>query len=120
MKYFKVVLCALSVILFVSNYQICEFLYPDDLKSWWECKGMLYSFIFLFLAIVAYEPKQYEPLRFVILNFILLSAGNIVSRAFSLTDFVVSDGILLFVSMVFCALIIKWEHIHKHYASKGK
>lgn len=45
----KITLIILAILLYIGNYQICEYFYPTDIKSWWGLKVNIYGIIIALL-----------------------------------------------------------------------
>lgn len=51
-KKIKIILIVLAILLYVGNYQICEYVYPTDIEKWWGLKVNIYAIIIALLFIV--------------------------------------------------------------------
>jgi hypothetical protein len=85
MKEVKIFLYILSILLFVFNYQICDFFYYNenvkDLKKWWGLKSNIYAII---MAIIFYASLlNTKGVLKLVLNIGLgLCISNVIDKVF--------------------------------------
>lgn len=77
----KLILCISALLLYVGNYWICEWVYPDNLQAWWELRGVLYAAIFL-LGLVAANLNTTGATRFIMNIAIGLVGADLIDRLF--------------------------------------
>lgn len=104
MKKIKTILVIIAVILFLVNYQICEFFYPNDIKKWWALKINNYAVV-LALTFISYGINTKGILK-LILN---ISAGLMISSVidkvwFNVREFRYNDIIMIILTICFSVL----------------
>lgn len=94
----------LALVLFVSNYQICEYFYPlmddESIKMWWYMKSNIYGAI-VALVLLASSIGERGVLRFVLDIGIGLSMSNVVDRLyFNTNQFNKYDVVMIAITIV--------------------
>jgi len=97
----KYVIPIISFILFVGNYQICEYFYPNNIKEWWHLKVDIYSIIIALLFIYSsLFVKRW--IRFLFDIFVGLTVSNVIDRiVFNVRDFKWNDILMIAITFVF-------------------
>lgn len=99
MKYLKNILIIISLVLFVGNYQICEFFHSDSIDDWWNLRKNIYSIIFFNLTLVCFLSLK-GTAKSLSCVFLIFCAGDLVDRLFfEIYTFVYSDYILILLSL---------------------
>lgn len=98
----------LAIVLFVSNYQICDYFYYNDevkdLKKWWGLKSNIYAII-LCLVFFASALKSKGYLRFILDIGIGLTISNVIDKVFfNVLDFNYNDIIMITLTLCFSYL----------------
>jgi len=77
----RIALSIIAVVLFFSNYTICEIFYKNDLEKWWGLKQNIYNVI---IAICFYLAKNKPQglLKFVLDVGIGFCVSNCIDRIF--------------------------------------
>jgi len=89
------------IILLIGNYEIAEFLYPDDIKMWWKTKLNIYSIIIALGFYLATFTKNKEQKLFanigcgVVINTII-DRMFFTASYYELNDFI----ILAFITLI--------------------
>lgn len=108
MKEVKIYLYILAVILFVSNYQICDFFYYNDeikdLKKWWGLKSNIYAII-LMIVFYASSIKQKGILKLVLNIGVGFTISNVIDKVFfNVLEFRYNDVIMIILTLCFALL----------------
>ena len=101
----KKILYILAILLFVSNYQICDFFYYNDelkdLKKWWGLKANIYAVI---MMLVFYASLiNTKGIIILILNIGLgLCISNVIDKVFfNVLEFRENDIIMIILTVCF-------------------
>lgn len=100
----KIFLVVASVVLFVFNYQICEYFYPKDVEKWWGLKSNIYAVIIgLVFASASIGVRGVLGLVF---NIGLgLTISNIIDKCyFNVLEFRYNDIIMIVLTISFSLL----------------
>lgn len=105
MKEVKTSLIVLAIILFISNYSICDYFYYNeevkDIKSWWYLKCDIYGIIIM-LLLFALDIGSRKWLKFIISIGLGLTISNVLDRLFFDTRvFNSSDIYMILVTVAF-------------------
>jgi len=97
--------------LFVTNYGICQYLYPamDDLScdKWWETNSCIYG-ITIALLLLASTLKERGVLRFILDIGAGFAVSNVIDRMyFNTTQFNKSDYIMIAMTILIAVLDYK-------------
>lgn len=97
----KIFLVIVSVILFVSNYQICEYFYPKDVEKWWGLKSNIYAVI-VGLVFASASIGVKGVLRLVLNIGLGLAISNIIDKCyFNVLEFRYNDIIMIVLTISF-------------------
>ena len=95
--------------LYFGNYQICWYLYPEDVEMWWACKGAIYNMVIaigLYLLTVKSTLKEF----FILSVFNGLVINNIVDRLiFKEVSYEWNDLIIITVVILISYAEYKWR-----------
>ena len=103
MRNLRAIFPILALLLFVGNYQICEYFFPNNIKSWWTLKVNIYALILAFLFLYSSFNKNGIE-RFLLEIGVGFSISSVIdkcfynSREFTKSDFVM---IILTISIAF-------------------
>ncbi|AGO48437.1 hypothetical protein Phi10:1_gp097 [Cellulophaga phage phi10:1] len=99
-KTIKLILSITALLLFVFNSDICEAVHGDNIEMWWKLRIKLFSLIFLLLSLIGFlESKMW--LRVILTQVVIFTSSDAIDRwLFNITNFVDSDYILIFFSLV--------------------
>lgn len=98
----KIGLSILIILLWVFNYDICEYFYANDIDSWWKLKINIYGICIAlcFGLLNMYVTKKKE--RFIINIGAGLAISNVVDRFFyDVNTFTKSDTIMIILTVIF-------------------
>ena len=114
----RILLYSLAVFLFVGNYQICEFFYPDldeeSVKAWWIMKSNIYSVIVV-LLLLSSSISEKGVLRFVLSIGVGLSLSDVVDRLyFNTNQFNEHDLVMIAITIIGASISYKKEKDAKH------
>ena len=104
MKKVKIVIIILTIILFCFNYQICEYLYPKDLKLWWGLKSNIYAVI---VALTFYSSSidTKGVVKLILSIGVGLAVSNVIDKVFfNVLDFRYNDIIMIVLTIGFSTL----------------
>ncbi len=95
MEKIKILLSSIVIILFVGNYQLCEYFYSDDINKWWVLRTNIYAVIFALSLTLARIGKE-GVLRFILSIGIGLSISDVIDRlVFNSNIFNYSDILMI-------------------------
>lgn len=105
MKEVKASLIILAIILFISNYSLCDYFYYNeevkDIKSWWYLKCDIYGIIIM-LLLFALDIGSRRWLKFIISIGLGLTISNVLDRLFFDTRvFNSSDIYMILITVAF-------------------
>ncbi len=103
MKRAKIFLTITAILLFVFNYQICEYFYPlkPQLKSWWTLKVNIYAVIMM-LIFLSQSLGSKKWLRFFLEIGVGFSISSVIDKLyFSVHDFTNSDIYMILITVAF-------------------
>ena len=108
MKEVKLYLYVLAIILFVSNYHICNYYYYVDCAldrtGWWGLKSQIYAVI-IATIFFASSIKTKGILLFFLSIGVGLSASNFIDKAFyDVLVFTKEDVVMIILTVCFAAL----------------
>lgn len=96
----KEILSIIVVLLFIGNYQICEYFYKDDLNKWWDLKTNIYSVIFGLCFKIALIGRR-GFLKFILLIGFGFSVSDIIDRIFfDVTNFTNADILMIILTIL--------------------
>ena len=103
----------IALVLFTSNYQICEYFYPltddESIKMWWFTKSNIYGVI-VALVLLASSIGERGVLRFVLDVGIGLSMSNVVDRLyFNTNQFNKYDIVMIAITIIVSIIDYKKE-----------
>ena len=78
----KFYLSLIIVVLFISNYQICELVYPNDLNKWWELRQNIYNVIIAISLYLAQSSTNNKNTQFILNMGIGIAIANCIDRIF--------------------------------------
>lgn len=85
--------------LFVGNYNICEYFYSDNLEMWWELRTNIYSIMFALAMFIALLGTS-GLLRFILSVGVGLCMSDVVDQIFfDITTFNKSDIAMIFITL---------------------
>lgn len=97
----KYILYISSIILWLSNFTICNYFYHDDVSNWWNLKMAIYN-ICIVLILFALRYKESIKFKLIInigIGFIL---SSVIDRIFfGITDFLNKDYLMIVLTIVF-------------------
>lgn len=103
MRTVKIILTLLAVVLFVGNYSICEYFYPDDIKSWWTLKVNIYAVI-IALVFLSQSIGTKGVLRFILELGVGMSISSVIDKLyFDVHSFTVSDILMILTTLCFAS-----------------
>ena len=103
----KFVLVLVTGILFLLDYHICDYFYPNDLKAWWHLRHTIYSFEFLLFCFIAFIGSK-GHIRFTLTILMVFILGDIWDRTIASTSkFIDSDYVLIIMSIIITILYLK-------------
>lgn len=105
MKEVKITLYILALILFVLNYQICDYFYYNDeikdIKKWWGLKSNIYAIIMM-LVFLASKINTKGILKFILNIGIGLCISNVIDKVFfNVLVFTESDFYMIALTFLF-------------------
>ena len=108
MKGVKIIIYVLALLLFVLNYQICDYFYYNDeikdIKKWWGLKSNIYALI---CGLVLYGSLIGSKglIRFVLAVFTGFCMSNIIDKIyFNVINFTYNDIIMIILTICFAYL----------------
>tara|TARA_R110000787_G_scaffold285916_1_gene402708 strand:- start:285 stop:632 length:348 start_codon:yes stop_codon:yes gene_type:complete len=103
LKLIKIILTSLAITLFVSNYSICEYFYPDNIKSWWTLKINIYAII-IALVFLSQSLGTKGVLRFILELGVGISISSVIDKLyFDVHTFTFSDIIMISTTVCFAS-----------------
>jgi len=107
MKKVKITLIIAAIVLFVSNYEICDYFYPTmskaDLRGWWYLKSNIYAVI-VALVFLSSSIGTRGILRFFLDVGIGFAVANVIDKVyFNVREFTDSDIIMIIVVILISA-----------------
>ncbi len=113
MKKVKIILTILTIILFVSNYAICNYFYPtdsdSDVSGWWGLKSNLYAVI-VALAFLSANIGAKGVVRFFFSVGVGFALSNVIDKVyFNVMEFTNSD-----IYMIITTILISSFDFYKH------
>lgn len=117
-KSLRTLLYLTSILLFVGNYQICEFLYPEldeeSVKAWWIMKSNIYGLV-VALLLLASSISEKGVLRLVLSVGVGLTVSNVVDRLyFNTNQFNKHDLVMIAIAIIGASISYKKEKNVKH------
>jgi len=105
MKGVKPLIVTLAIVLFVSNYSICDYFYYNkdvkDIKAWWYLKCDIYGIIIM-LLLFALDIGSEKWLKFIINIGLGLTISSVIDRLFFNTRvFDKSDVYMILITVAF-------------------
>jgi hypothetical protein len=98
----KFYLSLLIVVLFIGNYQICEFIYPDDLDKWWALKQNIYNVIIALCLYISQSSTDSKYVKFILDIGLVFALSNCIDRIFfDINYFQTNDIISIIISIAF-------------------
>lgn len=108
MEEVKKILYILAILLFISNYTICDYFYYNDeikdLNKWWGLKSNIYAIIMclIFLASIINSKKR---LRFILEIGVGFTISNVIDKIFfSVLDFNYNDIVMIILTVCFATI----------------
>lgn len=106
----KTTLIVLAILLFISNYSICDYFYYNnevhDLKRWWGLKSNLYAII-IALVFQSYVINSKRWLRFFLQIGTGFAISNVVDKVFwNVLEFRKNDIIMIVLTFAFAC----WDY----------
>ena len=99
MSKIKIALPIIALLLFVFNYQICEYFYPDNINSWWTLKINIYAVIIALLFLYASFNKK-GLTRFFLEIGVGFSVSNVIDKCYYNTrEFTKSDVLMILLTI---------------------
>ena len=96
----RLALAIVAVVLFFSNYQVCEFFYKNDIDAWWKLKQNIYNAIIAICFYLA-RHKTSGLIRFILDIGIGLSISNCIDRIFfDITSFQANDILMVVLTIL--------------------
>ncbi len=101
MEKVRIILTSLAVILFFSNYQICEYFYKDDLNKWWDLKINIYALI-IAIVFVSQSIGSKGWYRFVLDIGVGFSISSVIDKIYyNVNTFTTSDIYMILTTVAF-------------------
>ena len=106
----KKLLYILAILLFVLNYQICDYFYYNeeikDIKKWWDLKSNIYAVIMVFVfysSILGAKGK----LRFILSLGVGFCISNVIDKVFfNVLEFRYND--IFMIVLTICASLLDY------------
>lgn len=111
MKKVRIILNIIAILLFVLNYQICEFFYPEDIKQWWALKVNLYAVI---IALVFYSASINTKgwVKFVLYIGVGFSISSVIDKVFlDVRVFTSMDLLMIVITFIFASINLIKERL---------
>ncbi len=106
-------LAILSIVLYVTGYDVCEYFYAEDLVEWGKLRDLLKGICILFLVLLNFLPRTIL-VKGVMISFWIYCASNLVDRlGYGITTFVNSDYGVHFIAVV--AGIISYYYVKRRF-----
>lgn len=103
MRIAKIILTSIALILFVSNYGICEYFYPDNIKMWWTLKVNIYAVI-MAIIFLSQGLGTKGVLRFILELGVGISISSVIDKLyFDVHSFTASDILMIFTTLCFAS-----------------
>ena len=104
MKKVKIGLLLTALFLFCFNYQICEFFYFDDIKSWWGLKVNIYSVVFACI-LASYSIGKSGWLKFWLYIGVGFSVSSMIDKIFlNVNEFTEADLLMIVITFAFAGV----------------
>tara|TARA_R110000737_G_C14536487_1_gene478200 strand:+ start:104 stop:457 length:354 start_codon:yes stop_codon:yes gene_type:complete len=101
MRKVKILLIILAMLLFIFNYQICEYFYPTDLNKWWDLKVNNYAII-IALVFLSHTIDSNKWLRFFASLGVGFTISNVIDKVFfNVNTFNESDITMILITFAF-------------------
>lgn len=103
MKGVKITLFLLALILFVSNYKICDYFYYNeeikDIKLWWGLKSNIYAII-VALLFLGSSLGQKGWIRFILEVGVGFAISNVIDKVwYNVLEFTTSDIYMIIITI---------------------
>ena len=99
----------MSIVLWLSNYALCQYFYADDVDNWWKLKCAIYN-ICIVLILIALRQGSNIKLKLIINIGIGFVLSSVIDRlVFGITDFVDKDYLMIALTIAFSIYDYKKE-----------
>tara|TARA_R110000803_G_scaffold79762_1_gene145486 strand:- start:181 stop:534 length:354 start_codon:yes stop_codon:yes gene_type:complete len=110
-KNIKTVVYLVSVVLFISNYSICDYFYPDNtqeaIDGWWYMKSNIHAIV-IALVFIASSINSIGVLRFILDVGVGFTISNVVDRLyFNTTEFNRADIVMIAITFIIASIDYK-------------
>ena len=113
-KTLRTSLFLISILLFTSNYSICEFLYSKNIDKWWDLRLNINAIV-ISLVFLASSIGKKGVLRFVLDVGVGFTVSNVVDRLyFNTTQFTKADTIMIIATFLFATIDYKKDELRKN------
>ena len=114
-KNLRISLYVLSIVIFLFNYQICEYFYPledeESIRMWWHLKNHIYSIV-IAISFIASSIDEKGVLRFVLDIGVGFTVSNVVDRLyFNTTQFTKADILMILLTFLFAIIDYKKDEL---------
>jgi len=110
----RILLYTISIVLFAFSYEICDYLYFDDIDAWWDTKCNMYAIITSIVFIASSIGKK-GILRFVLDIGVGFTVSNVVDRLyFNTTQFTKADIIMIIATFLFAIIDYKKDELREN------
>ena len=115
MKGVKISLYIIAILLFVTDYQICDFFYYSeeikDIKKWWGLRSNIYAVIIM-LVFYASLIGTKGALRLILSIGVGLCISNVIDKVyFNVLDFTYTDVIMI--TLTICISLYDYLNTYK-------
>jgi hypothetical protein len=106
----KKLLYILAILLFVLNYQICDYFYYNeeikDIKKWWDLKSNIYAVIMVFIFYGSILGSKGQ-LRFILSLGLGFCVSNVIDKVFfNVLEFRYNDTLMIILTI--CASLLDY------------
>tara|TARA_R110001606_G_scaffold394737_1_gene565936 strand:- start:1276 stop:1626 length:351 start_codon:yes stop_codon:yes gene_type:complete len=103
MKEVKIFLYSIAILLFVTDYQICDFFYYNnevkDIKKWWGLRSNIYAIIILIVFYASLIGTK-GFIRLILSIGVGLCASNVIDKVFfNVLEFTYADVIMIILTI---------------------
>ena len=110
----RVFLFFIAIVLFSSNYLLCEYFYSEDIDNWWSLKVNINAVV-IALVLLASSVKEKGVLRFVLDIGVGFTVSNVVDRLyFNTTQFTKTDIIMIIATFLFAIIDYKKDELREN------
>ena len=107
----RITLYIFSILLFSSNYLLCEYFYSQNIDRWWDLKMNINALVMALVFISSNIDKK-GILRFVLDIGVGFTVSNVVDRLyFNTTQFTKTDIIMIIATFLFAIIDYKKDEL---------